>query len=92
MRTSDFSYYLPEELIAHYPSETRTQSRLLQLDRQSGAISHLGFTDFPSLLQPDDLLVFNNTRVIPARLYGYKSTGEVSLPTWKLMRPSTFES
>ena len=75
MRTSEFSYYLPEELIAHYPPAERAQSRLLHLNRHDGSLHHLQFSDFPALLQPGDLLVLNNTRVIPARLYGFKETG-----------------
>jgi S-adenosylmethionine:tRNA ribosyltransferase-isomerase len=75
MQLSDFDFQLPEDLIAHYPPEQRGDSRLLHLNRQSGALSHLHFSDFPSLLRPEDLLVFNNTRVIPARLFGHKSSG-----------------
>ena len=75
MRTSDFAYQLPEELIAHYPPAKRGESRLLHLNRASGAVSHLKFADFAALLKPHDLLVFNNTRVIPARLFGQKETG-----------------
>jgi S-adenosylmethionine:tRNA ribosyltransferase-isomerase len=75
MKVADFHYELPEELIAHHPAAQRTGSRLLVLDRQSGQLSHRQFTDFPNLLQPGDLLVFNDTRVIPARLHGYKTSG-----------------
>jgi S-adenosylmethionine:tRNA ribosyltransferase-isomerase len=75
MKVADFHYDLPEELIAHHPAAQRTGSRLLVMDRQSGKLSHGRFTDFPDLLQPADLLVFNNTRVIPARLYGHKPSG-----------------
>ena len=78
MRTSDFKFDLPEELIAQHPCENRTDSRLLHLkrDKHSGSTNqHLQFKDFPDLINPDDLLVFNDTRVIPARLYGSKPTG-----------------
>jgi S-adenosylmethionine:tRNA ribosyltransferase-isomerase len=75
MKVADFHYELPEELIAHRPAEQRTGSRLLVLGRHSGKLGHHRFTDFPDLLQPEDLLVFNNTRVIPARLYGNKASG-----------------
>jgi S-adenosylmethionine:tRNA ribosyltransferase-isomerase len=70
---SDFNYHLPEELIAQEPLEDRAASRLLRLDRNSGAIEDRGFHDFPELLRPDDLVIFNNTRVFPARLYGRRS-------------------
>jgi S-adenosylmethionine:tRNA ribosyltransferase-isomerase len=75
MKLSDFHFDLPEELIAHYPPVKRTDSRLLCLSRESGDIHHRQFTDFISLINPDDLLVFNNTRVIPARLFGHKESG-----------------
>jgi S-adenosylmethionine:tRNA ribosyltransferase-isomerase len=75
MKTSDFRFDLPEELIAQYPSSERTASRLLTLDGDSGQLQDLQFPDLLSLLKPDDLLVFNNTRVIPARLLGQKETG-----------------
>lgn len=75
MKLSDFHFTLPDELIAHYPPESRTGSRLLALGRLDGGIRHLCFTDFPSLVRPGDLLVFNDTRVIAARLFGRKETG-----------------
>jgi S-adenosylmethionine:tRNA ribosyltransferase-isomerase len=75
MKRTDFFYQLPRELIAQHPLAERTDSRLLQLDGASGALSHHGFSDLPGLLGPDDLLVFNDTRVIPARLWGQKATG-----------------
>src|SRR5690606_1460256 len=75
VKLADFHYDLPEELIAHHPAAERSGSRLLVLGRASGQLSHARFTDFPGLLRPDDLLVFNDTRVIPARLYGHKATG-----------------
>ena len=75
MQRSDFHFELPPELIAQYPLESRTASRLLCLDGKKGAITDRMFSDLPNLLHPGDLLVFNNTRVIPARLHGTKATG-----------------
>jgi len=75
MPISDFDYDLPNELIAQYPTEKRSASRLLDLNRETGHIAHRHFYDLPELLSPGDLLVFNNSRVIPARLYGQKETG-----------------
>ncbi|AFJ01494.1 S-adenosylmethionine:tRNA ribosyltransferase-isomerase [Methylophaga frappieri] len=75
MQRNDFQFDLPEELIAQYPSEDRTASRLLELDGNTGAFRDHVFSDLTSLLTADDLLVFNNTKVIPARLLGEKETG-----------------
>jgi S-adenosylmethionine:tRNA ribosyltransferase-isomerase len=75
VKRQDFHYELPEELIAHYPSQQRTACRLLALNGRDGALSHLQFTRLRELLDDGDLLVFNNTKVIPARLYGQKATG-----------------
>lgn len=75
MKRTDFHYDLPDELIARYPAPERSASRLLVLDRQSGALQDRQFRDLPAFLRPGDLLVFNNTRVIPARLFGQKETG-----------------
>jgi S-adenosylmethionine:tRNA ribosyltransferase-isomerase len=73
MRRSDFHYHLPEDLIAQHPLPERPASRLLRLDGGSGEIEDLAFPDLLDLLDPADLLVLNNTRVIPARLFGVKS-------------------
>src|SRR5947209_1863121 len=73
MLLSDFDYHLPPELIAQAPLPDRAASRMLLLDRATGSFSDGAFHDFPSLLRPDDLVVFNNTRVIPARLFGKRS-------------------
>ncbi|UBO75511.1 tRNA preQ1(34) S-adenosylmethionine ribosyltransferase-isomerase QueA [Aeromonas rivuli] len=75
MQVSDFSFELPDALIARYPMSERTASRLLQLDGDSGALRHGQFVDVLDLLNPGDLLVFNNTRVIPARMFGQKASG-----------------
>ncbi len=75
MKLSDFYFELPERLIAKHPMEQRTQSLLLHLNGNSGGVEHRKFTDILSLLNAGDLLVFNNTRVIPARLHGNKASG-----------------
>lgn len=75
MLVRDFSFELPDELIARHPMAERTASRLLQLDGKSGAISHDYFQQLLAEIQAGDLLVFNNTRVIPARIYGQKASG-----------------
>ena len=72
MLVSDFQYDLPPERIAQEPLADRAASRLLHLDRRTATTQDLLFRDFPSLLRPDDLLVLNNTRVFPARLYGHR--------------------
>lgn len=73
MLVSEFNYHLPADLIAQEPLPDRAASRLLHLQRSSGSILDRCFRDFPELLRPDDLVVFNNTRVFPARLYGRRS-------------------
>lgn len=75
MQRADFHFDLPDELIARYPSETRSDCRLLCLDDESGEVQHRRFTDLLTHLEPGDLLVFNDTRVIPARLFGQKASG-----------------
>ncbi len=75
LKTQDFWYDLPEELIAQTPLEQRDSSRLLVLDRESGAVSHRHFFDILEYLQPGDCLVMNNSRVLPARLLGHRPTG-----------------
>ena len=75
MRTSDFDFELPSELIAQFPAERRSGSRLLCLDGNTGEVHDQLFRDLPSLLSPGDLLVFNDTRVIKARLNGVKQSG-----------------
>jgi S-adenosylmethionine:tRNA ribosyltransferase-isomerase len=75
MLRTDFSFELPEQLIARYPQPERSASRLLKLNRHTGELAHQHFTDLLQALEPGDLLVFNNTRVIPARLFGQKASG-----------------
>ena len=75
MKRADFHFDLPQELIAQHPLADRTASRLLHLDAGANTVSHRLFKDLPDLLTDDDLLVFNNTRVIPARLWGRKASG-----------------
>ncbi|MDE7121860.1 MAG: S-adenosylmethionine:tRNA ribosyltransferase-isomerase [Oscillospiraceae bacterium] len=72
MKKSDFYYDLPEQLIAQHPAEPRNSSRMMYVDRKTGAIRHQHFYDLENLLQPGDLLVLNDSRVLPARLYGEK--------------------
>ena len=75
MKVSDFNYNLPEELIAQVPIQKRDESRLMVLNRESQTIEHKTFKDIIDYLQPGDCLVRNNTKVIPARIYGKKETG-----------------
>jgi len=70
---SEFDYHLPETLIAKQPLPNRADARMLHLRRESGAREDCSFRDFPDLLRPDDLLVLNNSRVLPARLFGHRS-------------------
>ena len=76
MKASDFDYHLPEERIAYYPLDQRQNSRLLVLKRKSGEILHRKFFELPEILIPGDLLVLNDTKVIPARLYGKRKSGK----------------
>lgn len=77
MKTADFDFYLPEELIAQTPLERRDASRLLTLDRSTGAVGHHHFYELPRFLRPGDCLVLNDSRVLPARLIGHRPTGGV---------------
>ncbi|MFQ9598820.1 MAG: tRNA preQ1(34) S-adenosylmethionine ribosyltransferase-isomerase QueA [Flavonifractor plautii] len=72
MKTADFDFYLPEELIAQTPLERRDASRLLVLDKETGATRHMHLFDLPTLLRPGDCLVLNDSRVLPARLLGHR--------------------
>ena len=75
MKTSDFDFQLPEELIAQTPLEKRDASRLLVLDKHTGETEHMHFYDLPMLLRPGDCLVLNDSRVLPARLLGHREPG-----------------
>ena len=75
MQLKDFSFDLPESLIADHPAEARTGSRLLSLDVATGKLAHGRFSDLLDYLNAGDLLVFNDTRVIPARMFGHKHSG-----------------
>ena len=75
MRTDDFDYYLPKELIAQHPAQKRDMSRLLVMDKKTGEIEHKHFYDIIDYLNAGDVLVINNTKVIPARLMGLKKGG-----------------
>ena len=86
MKTSDFYFDLPQELIAQDPLEDRSSSRLLVLDRESGKTQHRVFRDIIEYLNPGDCLVVNNTKVIPARLYGSKIGTEAKIEVLLLKR------
>ena len=75
MKLSEFDFELPEELIAQHPVEKRDTSRLMVVNRENGNIEHRHFYDILDYLKPGDVLVRNNTKVIPARIYGKKETG-----------------
>lgn len=75
MKTSDFDFYLPEELIAQTPLKQRDSSRLLVMDKKTGETSHHHFYELPKFLRPGDCLVLNDSRVLPARLIGHRPTG-----------------
>ncbi|MFP3019498.1 MAG: tRNA preQ1(34) S-adenosylmethionine ribosyltransferase-isomerase QueA [Arsenophonus sp.] len=88
MRVSDFSFKLPDELIAHYPLVKRSQCRLLSLNGSTGEIEHCIFTDILDKLESGDLLIFNNTKVIPARIYGRKiSGGKIEVLVERILDP-----
>ncbi|AJI44941.1 tRNA preQ1(34) S-adenosylmethionine ribosyltransferase-isomerase QueA [Francisella tularensis subsp. novicida] len=93
MKTDDFDYKLPEELIASYPLENRDASRLLKLNKQTGEIADHKFTDFIDFINPGDLLVFNNSKVMLARLYGSKTTGaKLEYLIERIKTPKLFET
>ncbi len=75
LKVSEFHFDLPEELIAQAPLPERSASRLLHLDRGTGVVADRMFRELPDLLEAGDLLVFNDTRVIPARMHGHKASG-----------------
>lgn len=86
MKTSDFYYELPEELIAQHPMKNRDESRLLILNKDNGVVTHRHFYDILEELHAGDVLVLNNTKVIPARLYGTKIGGEAHVEVLLLKR------
>ncbi len=88
MRTEDFDYNLPEELIAQTPLKERTSSRLMVLDKKTGEYTHKYFYNLIDYLNKGDVLVFNNTKVIPARLFGVKDGGTAGIETLLLKRHS----
>ena len=91
MRVADFYFDLPDELIAHYPKTERTASRLLQLNGENGDIFHRTFADVLELIHPGDLMIFNNTRVIPARMFGRKiSGGKIEVLVERVLSESHF--
>ena len=77
--TADFDYHLPEELIAQHPAEKRDHSRLMVLDREEKTIEHKHFYDILDYLNPGDVLVVNDSKVIPARIYGHVEGREEAL-------------
>jgi len=92
MKVSEFDYELPKELIAKFPAEPRDSSRLLVLNRRTGQIEHRIFRDIVNYLKPGDVLVLNDTKVIPARLYGELPTGgKVELLLIRQVEPSVWE-
>lgn len=91
MLVSDFHFDLPDELIARYPKPERTASRLLQLNGENGEVFHRTFSDVLELINEGDLLVFNNTRVIPARMYGRKASGgKIEVLVERVLSETTF--
>jgi S-adenosylmethionine:tRNA ribosyltransferase-isomerase len=94
VRTADYDYQLPDELIARYPARRRDESRMMLVERHNQRISHLGFRDFGALVRPEELVVLNNTKVIPARIRFPDRNAEMLLleqvdpVTWRcLVRP-----
>ena len=94
MRTSDFDYHLPPELIAQTPVEPRDSSRLLALHRKTGRLEHRAFTSLLEYLRPGDLMVFNRSRVLPARLFGVRAEngGKVELLLLRRQAPGVWQS
>lgn len=91
VRTSDFDYPLPRDLIAQEPPDRRDHCRLLVLNRHTGTISHRRFDELPQVLRPGDLLVLNDSRVLPARLFGAKPTGgQVEVLLTRRVRPDAW--
>ncbi len=91
MRLKDFDYYLPKELIAQKPLPKRENSRMMLVDRESQEIKHSRFKEFPEYLQKNNLLVFNDTKVIPSRAWGKKGRKEIEFLFLKESKPKTWE-
>lgn len=93
MKISDFDYFLPKERIAYFPKQRRDSSRLLVLDRKSQRIEHKIFSDILNYINSGDVLVLNNTKVIPARLLGYKekTKGKVEILISKNLKEKIWE-
>lgn len=90
--TADFDYYLPEELIAQHPMEKRDHSRLMVLDREEGSITHKHFYDILDYINPEDVLVINDSKVIPARIYGHVEGREEALTELLLLRQGELDT
>ena len=91
MDIADFDFDLPPELIAQRPLDRREDSRMMVLDRKNQSITHARFQDFPWYLQPQNVLVYNNSRVIPARVWGYKDSSEVEFLFLRELEENTWE-
>ncbi len=91
MKLSDFDYELPEELIAQQPAEPRDSSRLMVIDRQTGQIKHRIFRDIVEYLNPNDVIVLNNTKVIPARLFALKNGSQMEVFLVERVNPSEWK-
>jgi S-adenosylmethionine:tRNA ribosyltransferase-isomerase len=92
MKLSDFDYHLPLEYIAQRPVKPRDHSRLMVLDQEKKSIDHHHFYDLVDLLRPDDVLVANKSKVIPARLYGKTETGEIEILLLKRLDEQRWEA
>ena len=92
LMTADFDYFLPEELIAQHPMEKRDHSRLMVLDRETGSITHKHFYDILDYINPEDVLVINDSKVIPARIYGHVEGREEALTELLLLRQGELDT
>src|SRR5688500_6575533 len=91
MQLRDFHFNLPQELIARYPLPVRSASRLLCINKQQQEFAHKQFNEVLNLIEPGDLLIFNDTKVIPARLFGQKATGgKVELLVERILNKQKF--
>ncbi len=94
MKLTDFDYMLPEELIAQHPADKRENSRMMVLDRTAGTIEHKHFYDIIDYLRPGDLMVLNDSKVIPARIFGFKEKtgGKVEVLLTKRLEGDVWEA